>query len=366
MQVKVDILEGLQRKLTVEVPAEKVDGQVLARLKKVQKTAKMDGFRKGKVPMKVVQSKYLAAVRQEVLGDVIESTYGEAIKSKGLTPASQPQITPISGFTGNEPFVYEAILEVVPEFEVKGLDSLTIKKPVAKVLAKDVKAMIDTLRKQLATYENTDDKAGEGDKATIEFIGKIDGKEFDGGKAKDIPVILGAKQMLPEFEEALFDKKINDETTAEVTFPEDYQVKDLAGKKATFEIKITKVEKQKLPRVDEKFIKNFGIDAGTKEELEKAIRENMERELEAGVRRSINQQVMQQLVDANPVVIPEGMVNQEKERMAKEANLEQQFPDEEERNKIKEEQFDQPARRRVLLGLVMGKLFEVQNITPDP
>ncbi len=365
MQVKVDILEGLQRKITVEIPSEQVEEKVLAGLKKAQKNAKIDGFRKGKVPMNVIQQRYGAGVRQEVLGDLIESSYGDAIKQEKLIPAGQPQIQPISGFAANEAFVYEATLEIVPEFDVKGLDSLKIKKPVSKVAKKDIDTMIDTLRKQSAEWKASNKKAVEGDRVMIDFVGKIDGEVFEGGSAEDVPVVLGAKQMLPEFEAALFDKKAGDNVTATVNFPEDYHGNDVAGKTAEFSIDVKIVEKPELPEVNEEFVKRFGIADGSKAGLEKAIRENMERELETGIRRQINQQVMEQLVEANQVMIPEGMVAQEKERMAHEQNLEQAIPDEEARNKLIDEQLTEPARRRVLLGLIMGKLLEENKIKPD-
>lgn len=365
MQVKVDILEGLQRKLTVEVPAELVDGKVATGLKKAQKTAKMDGFRKGKVPMNVIQQHYGAAVRQDVLGEVIESTYGDAIKQEKITPAGQPEITPVSGFAANEPFIYEATLEIVPDFDVKGLDSLTVTRPVSEVVADDIAKMIETLRGQAATWSESEAAAVEGDRVLINFAGKIDGEAFEGGTAEDVPIVLGAKQMLPEFETALFDKKVGDTTVATVDFPEDYHGQDVAGKTAEFDIEVKTVEKPELPEVNEEFIQRFGIADGSREGLEAAIRDNMERELEGGIRRIVHQQVMQHLVDANQVMIPEGMVAQEKARMAHEQNLEEVVADEAERNEIIEKQFDQPARRRVLLGLIMGKLFEDRKIIPD-
>lgn len=365
MQVKVDILEGLQRKITVEIPSETVEEQVLAGLKKAQKGAKIDGFRKGKVPMNVIKQRYGAAVRQDVLGELIEKTYGDAVTQEKLTPAGQPDVVPVSGFAANEPFIYEATLEIVPEFDVKGLESLTVKKPVSEVTTGDIDNMIETLRKQSADWKTSDATAAEGDRAIINFVGKIDGETFEGGSAEDVPVVLGAKQMLPEFETALFEKKSGEKVTATVNFPEDYHGQDVAGKTAEFEIDIKVVETPDLPEVDAEFIKRFGIADGSRESLEKAIRDNMERELDNGIRRAVHQQVMQHLVDSNPITIPEGMVSQEKQRMSHEQNLEQAVPDEAARNQIIEEQFDQPARQRVLLGLVMGKLFETQEITPD-
>ncbi len=365
MQVKVDILEGLQRKLTVELPSEIVEQKVLEGLKKAQKTAKMDGFRKGKVPMNVVKQRYSMAVRQDVLGELIESSYGDAIKQEKLIPAGQPEIKPVSGFAANEAFVYEATLEIVPEFDVKGLDTLKVNKPVATVSDSDVDNMIDTLRKQTAGWVASKAAGKEGDRVMIDFVGKIDGKTFEGGSAEDVPVVLGAKQMLPEFEEALFGKKAGDDVTATVNFPKDYHGKDVAGKTAEFAISVKNVEKPELPEVDAEFVKRFGINGGGVEDLKKAIRENMERELESGLRRIVHQQVMKHLVESIQVMIPEGMVKQEKARIAHEQNLEKAVQDEEARNKIIEEQFDKPARERVLLGLVMGKLFEEKKVTPD-
>ncbi len=365
MQVKVDILEGLQRKLTVEIPAQEVDQKVLKGLKKAQKTAKMDGFRKGKVPMNIVKQRYGAAVRQDVLGDLIESSYGDAIKQESLIPAGQPDITPVSGFAANEDFVYEATLEIVPEFDVNGLDTLKVSRPVSEVTDADIDKMIDTLRKQFSDWENSEAASAEGDRISIDFEGKIDGEAFEGGKAEDVKVVLGEKQMLPEFEEALFDKKAGDEVTTTVNFPEDYHGQDVAGKTATFTIKVNGVETPKLPEVDGAFVERFGIEDGQVDSLKAAIQENMTRELDAAIRRDINQQVMAHLVESNPVMTPNVMIAQEKQRLAHEQNLEQAIADEEARNKFIEEQFEEPARRRVLLGLIMGKLFEEKKIMPD-
>ncbi len=365
MQIKVDILEGLQRKITVEIPSEKVEEQVLQGLKKAQKNAKIDGFRKGKVPMNVIKQRYGSAVRQDVLGELIESSYSEAIKEEKLIPATQPHIIPISGFAANEPFVYEATLEIVPEFDVKGLDNLSIKKPVGEISAEDINNMIDTLRKQVSGWKTKDGESVEENRVIIDFAGKINGEEFEGGSAQEVPVILGAKRMLPEFEEALFNKKAGDNVVVNVNFPEDYHGEDVAGKTAEFTIDVKSVEELDLPEVDEKFIKQFGIADGNREELEKAIRENMQRELNSAIRNRINQQVMAHLVESNQVMLPEGMIAQEKQRIAHEQNLEKSIPDEEARNKVIEESFTEPARRRVLLGLIMSKLLEEKDIKPD-
>ncbi|PIE42146.1 MAG: trigger factor [Gammaproteobacteria bacterium] len=365
MQVKVDILEGLQRKLTIEVPAKLVDKKVLQGLKKAQKSAKLDGFRKGKVPMKVVQQRYGAAVRQEVLGELIETSYSDAIKQEKLIPAAQPEIKPVSGFAENENFVYEAMLEVVPEFDVKGLDTLRVTKPLSEVKEADIDRMIDTLRQQATHWKVREGAAVEGDRVTIDFVGKIDGETFEGGSAEGVPVVLGAKQMLPEFETALFDKQADQEVTATVNFPEDYHGKEVAGKTAEFTISVKSVEVPELPEVDSEFVKRFGVQDGSVESLKQAIRDNMERELQNGLRNHVNQQVLKHLVESNPVVVPEGMVAQEKERMAHEQNLEQSIEDEAQRKAVIEERFDKPARRRVLLGLIMSKLFNTHKIEPD-
>lgn len=365
MQVKVDILEGLERKITVEIPTEVIDKEIEAGLLTARKNARIDGFRKGKVPLHIVQQRYGAGIRQDVLGCLIESSYSDAIKEAGLIPAGQPEVTVVSGFAGGEPFVYEAKLEIVPEFDVKGLDNLVVEKPVGQISESDIDEMLETLRKQTATFKESDAASAEGDRVFVDFVGKIDGQTFDGGSAENFAVLLGAKQMLPDFEAALFDKKAGEQVTVDVHFPEDYQATELAGKTAQFEIKINRVEKPELPEVDAAFMAQFGIAEGDVAALRQAIRDNMTREMETAIRYSVNQQVMQHLVDENQVMIPEGMVKQEKERMMHEQNLVRMIPDEKVREAFVNERFEASARRRVLLGLIMSKLFEEKAIQPE-
>jgi len=366
MQVKVDILEGLQRKLTIEIPAAHVDEKVMQELQKAQKNAKIDGFRKGKIPMNIIRQKYGVSIRQDALSKLMESSYSNAIKQENLTPAGQPEINPVSGAAANEPFVYEVTLEIIPEFSVKGQDSLTIKKPISAVSEQDIDKMIETLRKQAADWEKSANSAREGDRITIDFSGKIDGEPFEGSNAEDLAVVLGEKQMLSEFEAALYQQKSGDKITTNVNFPKDYHGKDVAGKSATFDISIKTVESPVLPEVDSDFIKKFGIEDGKPETLSKAIRKNMERELQDVIRDIINKQVLQHLLDANHIMIPESMVTQEKERLAHKQKLSEKVSDANERQKIIDETFDEPARRRVTLGLIMTKLFEEKQIKPDP
>ncbi len=369
MQVKVEVLEGLKRKLTIEVQESKISEKVFTELKKAQKKVKLDGFRVGKVPMKVIKQRYSASIRHDVLSKIIDETYPKAVEQEKLDVASYPEINPTSGFKDGENLIYEATVEVFPEFEVKGLDSITIDKSVSEVSKKDIDVMLKTLQQQTATWSvsGAAKKAAKDNRVTVDFVGKIDGKEFDGGSAKDVTLVIGKKQMLPEFEEAIIGHKTKEEVTATVNFPEDYHGKDVAGKTAEFSIEIKKIETEVLPEIDEEFVKKFGTESGKKEDLETAIKKNMERELKAGIKAEISQQLMQHLIDSNQFDIPESSVNQEVFKMMQESGA-----SEEELKKIKPEElklikenYKKPATDRIRLSLVMGKVLETKKIKVD-
>ncbi|MBV7433509.1 trigger factor [Cardiobacteriaceae bacterium TAE3-ERU3] len=366
MQSSVEQLEGLAHKLTVEVPAERVDEAVEKRLKEIRPRIRLDGFRPGKVPPQVIRQKYGAGIRQEVLSDVIESSYREAMQNSEYAPVAPPKINVISGFAANEPVKFEATFEVMPEVEVNGLDGIEITLPESELKDSDVEEMLETLRRQQATFNEKDGAAEESDRVTVDFVGKIDGEAFDGGSGEDMKVTIGGGQMLPDFEKGLEGAKAGEEKTFDVTFPEDYQAEDLAGKTAQFTAQVKKVESMSLPELNDEFIKNFGVDAGNEEEFKKAIRENMARELENALRRIKRERMFDAILDKNAEqVVAEGQVEQEIDRMAKGMNLEQQIPDPETRNKLAKQVFDEQARRRVRLGLLLGKLFESQELELD-
>jgi len=366
MQSSVEHLEGLSHKITVEVPSARLDQEVAKRLKEIAPRVRVDGFRPGKVPPAVVKQKYGASVRQDVLGEVIEESYREAIAQSGYEPVAAPQIELLSGMAANEPIKYTAIFEIMPEVEVKGLDQISITLPRAEIQESDVDRMIDTLRRQQGTFNESDKAAEDGDRVTVDFVGKLDDVAFDGGSGENMSFVIGAGQMLPDFEAGIRGGKVGEEKTFDVAFPADYHSADLAGKTAQFTATIKKVEALQLPEVNESFIKAFGVEDGNTESFRKAIRDNMARELENAKLQVRRNRMFDALLEKNTEqAVAEGMVRMEVERMAREMRLERQIPDEKERREVASRAFADVARNRVRLGLLVNKLFSERNIELD-
>ena len=359
MQSSVEHLEGLTHKLTVEVPAERLDQEVEKRLKDIRPRIRIDGFRPGKVPPTVVKQKYGDSVRQDVLGEIIDETYREAIKDGGYAPAASPQIELVSGMAANEPVKYIATFEVMPEVNVQGLDSISITLPHTTIGDKDVDDMITTLRRQQGTFVEADKAAEDGDRVTVDFVGRIDDVAFDGGSGENVNFIIGNGQMLPDFEQGLRGGKAGEERTFDVYFPEDYHGKDVAGKTAQFTATVKKVEQLNLPEVDGTFIQAFGIKDGDVNAFRKAIYDNMARELKNAMLRIRRAYMFDALLEKNAEQpVAEGMVRNEIARMAREMQLERQIPDAKAREELATRVFDEAARGRARLSLLINKLFE--------
>lgn len=367
MQSSLEKLEGLAHKLLVEVPAERVAQAVDSRLKEIRPRVRVDGFRPGKVPPHVIKQKYGAGARMDALENLISTTLAETLQAKDIRPVAAPDVNIVSGFNDGEALKFEATFETNPEVVVNGLDSLQITLPTSQIVAKDVDDMINILLRQQATYhESTDAHAEEGDRVRVDFVGRLNDEAFEGGSGEDVPVVIGGGQMLPDFEAGLKGMKAGEEKTFAVTFPAEYPTADLAGQTTQFTATMKKVEKMQLPVLDETFIKNFGIDAGDEAAFRKAIEENMARELDNASRRIKRDRLFDALLAANSdMLIPETGVAQEIQRMSREMNLEKQVPDAEQRNQLAKQFFDEPARRRVRLALLLGKLFDDKNIELD-
>ena len=358
MQVSVEAGEGLERKLTVQVPAETVEQEVNNRLNSMKNSVRVDGFRPGKVPLKVLKQKYSQAVLQEVAGDLMQSTFRDALAQENLRPAGDPRIEAEPAVLG-EAMQYTAIFEVYPEVAVAPLSDMAIEKTSAEVADSDVDNMIEVLRKQKMDWQEVEREATDGDRVTIDFVGSIDGEEFDGGSGKDMPVELGSGQMIDGFEEALKGLKAGDEKTFPVTFPEDYAAKDLAGKAAEFAVTVKKVEEPKLPEIDEEFAKAFGVESGDVEQLKKEIRDNMERELNKRLRVLLKENVMDALLAANPVDVPSAIVREEAE------NLKKQMEAQGQGSGLDVELFMDEAKRRVQLGMLLAEVAKMASLNID-
>ena len=358
MQVSVEAGEGLERKLTVQVPAETVEMEVNNRLNSIKNTVRIDGFRPGKVPFKVVKQKYSGSILQEVAGELMQSTFREAVTQENLQPAGDPVIKTEELALGKA-MEYTATFEVYPEVALAPVADLAIEKTEASVEASDVEKMIDVLRKQKMDWTEVERAAANDDRISIDFVGSVDGEKFDGGSANDMPIVLGAGQMIPGFEEHLLGLKAGDETTFKVSFPEDYASSELAGKEAEFAVTAKKVEEPKMPEVDEEFAKAFGVESGDVEQLKSDIKDNMARELDRKLRTMLKSNVMDALVAANAIDVPTAIVQQEAETLKKQTEV--QTPG----SNLTVDAFMEDAKRRVQLGMILAEVAKTSELQID-
>ena len=347
--------------MRVEVPIERIESEVDARLKSVGRTAKIKGFRPGKVPARVVRQRYGKQVRQEVVGEIMQKSYTDAVMQEKLRPAGGPQIQ--TEDEDGKTFAFVATFEVLPEVQLKNLDKIKVETPDVEIGESDIDDMLLSLRKQRATWEEVDRKSKEGDRVIVDFTGTIDGEAFQGGSGNEIPVVLGQGQMLPDFEKGLKGIKAGDEKTIKVKFPKDYHADDLAGKTAEFAINTHRVESEILPELNDEFAEAFNVSEGGIEQLKKDVRENMEREAKQKIDSDVREQVMNSLLEKNPIDVPQALVNEEMHSMQHEAMQRLGIEDHDQAPPM--ENFKEGADRRVRLGLLLRQVIADNNITAD-
>ncbi|QIC14837.1 trigger factor [Providencia vermicola] len=363
MQVSVETTQGLGRRVTITVPAADIEKAVNSELVNVAKKVRVDGFRKGKVPMNIVKQRYGASVMQDVLGDVMQRNFINAIIEQKINPAGAPSYKPEMLEDGKD-FVYSVEFEVYPEIELKGLETIEVEKPVVTVKDEDLENMLETLRKQQAQWKETSEAAAADSRITINFTGSIDGEEFEGGKAEDFALVMGEGRMIPGFEDGIVGHKAGEEFDIEVNFPEDYHAENLKGKAAKFAIVLKKVEQRELPEFTEEFIKRFGIADGTLDGLRAEVRKNMERELKNAVRNRIKAQVLDGLVNANDIEVPTAVVDGEIDVLRRQAA--QRFGgNEKQAMELPRELFEEQAKRRVVIGLLLGEVINSNELKAD-
>jgi trigger factor len=331
-------------------------------LKRVSRTAKLKGFRPGKVPFKVVKQQFGAQVRQEVLSDLMQSSFAEAVTQQKLSPAAGPRIEPIS-VGPDQDLRYRATFEVFPEIELKGVEGIAVTRPAASVTEADVDAMVLNLREQRPRFEAIERESREGDRVTMDFEGQIDGATFQGSHGTDVAVLLGGGRMLKDFETGITGMKAGERKQIDVPYPANYHNAALAGKVAGFDVHVKKVEQKKLPEIDEEFCREYGVLEGGVEQLRKEVRENMERELEQNVRARLKQQLMDGLLAANPVDVPRSLVDAQVREMQTDAVRRMGARD---ASQVPPpEPFVEGARKRVALGLLIGELIKSRGIKID-
>ncbi len=364
MQVSIETTQGLERRMMVEINEEQIAEAVEARLKSMAKTTKIKGFRAGKVPLKVVKQHYGGQVRQEIVSDLVQSTFYEAVTQEKLRPAGGPTIG--NDLVATDGLKYTATFEVYPEVKIASFEGVTLEKEAAEIGDADVDDMIDTIRKQNKTWEVVERGSDDGDQVTVDFAGSIEGEAFEGGSGTDMTVEIGASRMIAGFEEGLKGLKKGEETSLSLTFPDNYSQKELAGKPVEFKITVKAVEQVALPEVDEDFAKKMGVEDGNIEQMRKDIRENMQRELDAKIKTNLKQVAMDKLIELHQMDVPKALIEQEA------AVLMQQMQQNLVNQGMKQgdlqlgsDMFKEQAARRVSLGLIMAEIVKENDIKVD-
>jgi len=367
MQVSVENTGSLERKVRVELPEDRISSEVSTRLQNMTKTTKIQGFRPGKVPLKVIQGRYGEQVRKEVVGELVQSSLYEAISQESLNPAGQPRIDELNDEAGKD-LAYTAIFEIYPEVSLKPMNEIKVEKATCDVSKEDVDGMIEMLRKQRRELKPVERAAKNGDIANINFEGFIDGVAFEGGKAENHDLELGSKNFIEGFEEGLVGKSAGDEVTLNLKFPDEYGNEELKGKECEFKVKVNLVNETVLPEIDESFMEQFGVKDGKQASFEAEIRRNMEREVELTLRRQVKDKAFEALREANEVELPAALIANEQHRVKHELenNLKQQGLDSGAIAGADESLFKEQAEKRVSLQLIVGEIIKQNELKADP
>lgn len=365
MQVFVETTSGLGRRLTIELPADKIDQAVQKRINEIAKTAKIDGFRPGKVPQRVLQQRYGESVRQEILGNQLQESFVAAVTKESLRPAGQPEIK-IKQFEKDKPLIYEAFFEVYPEINLVDLHDVEVEQYTAELTETDFDNALEKIRKQNAEWQDVSRAAKNGDQVVVDFDGYIDNKAFAGGKAENVPLTLGSKTMISGFEDGIIGMQTEEEKSITVSFPADYHNKDVAGKQAEFKIKLHKVAQAHLPELNDKFAEKLGIKEGGIQKLHAQLREKMQENLQASLEMKNKTAVLDKMLEMNKIEIPNALIENETEA------LREQFMNQFSQQLSKDQQpaidkaiFKEQAIKRVSLGLLIAEVVKKYDIKPD-
>ncbi len=365
MEITVEVIQGLERRMTVRVPNNGIESKVNKKLHSIAKTTHLQGFRPGKAPLRMIKKQYLVQVEAEIVQDIIQSTCIEALSQENIRPASRPALQS-RDLKDDNVLEYTVTFEVYPEVEIQGLDKIKVEKPVTTISEENIDHMIRTLRQQQADWNEVDRESRKDDRLVIAFEGRINNEKFDGSSAENMSLVLGTGSMSSEFEDNLVGVKAGEEKVFDVTFPEDYPGPVVAGKTARFVVNVHSVSEPELPELNDEFAKAYGIDEGGMKQLRKEVAKNMQRELSQAVHFKVKTQIMEGILENNQIEIPNALVDEEieelrqttrkdiKRRTKGDANL--GLP-----SSILKDQ----ARRHVRLGLLVAKLIQTNGIKPD-
>ena len=366
MQVSVEKTQGLEHKLRVRLPSAEFEAAFNKRLRSVAASAKLDGFRPGKIPLKVIRQRYGAGIEHEVVNDMIQKSYLSAIQQQQLKPVSAPNIEAQSPAAGQD-IEYTATIEVYPEIQLQDLSQLTLKQPEVELQDADIDTMIETLRKQNATWEDVARAAQQSDQLIVDFIGTIDGEAFDGGSAENVTLVLGSKRMIAGFEDQLFGINAGEQRDIQVTFPDDYPQADLRSKQAQFAVTCHNVQEQRLPELDADFLQAFGVTDGELETLKQQVREHMQRELDKNKKQYLKRQAKDRLLEMHSVELPNALLAQTASYL--EEDLIRRFAaqnTETDQRPWSNEQLQETATRIVTLDLLIAEVAKQRQITASP
>lgn len=368
MQVSIETTSGLERKMTIGVPAERIESEVTERLEKASKNVKLDGFRKGKVPLSVIKQRYGRGIRDEVIGDVVRTCFVEAVTQEKITPAGQPALEPTKDEPG-EDFEFVATFEVLPEVKLEDFAKVKVVKPVAEVKDEDVQDMLEALRKQQAEWETVERAVVEGDEVVIDYVGVRDGEEFEGGSAEDFPLEVGSGKAVPGFEESIVGMSTGDEKVVPVKFPQDYHAEEMRGADVEFTIKLKEVKEAVLPELNDEFFKAYGLEQGGEEVFRSIVRQNMERDLKNALESKTKSRVMEQLFDLhNDIEAPLTQVANEMQSLKNQ--MAQKLGNNEGANKfdpsmLPDDMFMDQAKRRAVVGLIVNEIVQSNEMDVD-
>ncbi|MGL4231172.1 MAG: trigger factor [Casimicrobium sp.] len=368
MSTVIEQVSNLERRFTMAIPVDRIDSETESRLKRLARTVKMQGFRPGKVPMKMVANQYGPQIRSEVLGDEINKSFGEVVDANNLRVAGTPRVEPLPNPADQTKFEFVATFEVFPEISFGDLSTMAVERPVVEITDADIDRTIETLRKQRVTYVAKDGASVDGDRLIVDFKGAIDGVEFQGGSASDFTMVLGERRMLPEFEAAAHGLKKGESKSFDLKFPDDYFGKDVAGKTAQFTLTAKDVAAPSLPEVNAEFVKAFGVPSGDVTELRAEVKSNLELERKRRVFQAVREQVFKSLRQQVVVDIPKSLIVAEAQRMAQAASQElQSRGNKGEAAQVSPSTFEPAATERVAMGLIVGELVRTKslNATPD-
>lgn len=366
MSITVEKLDGLQRKLVLNLPWQDIETEAAQKLKATQRRARVDGFRPGKAPLRMIESMYGASIRDEIINEQIRRRFAQTASEQGLKLAGVLSYDALEEQDDKEVLKIAATFEVFPEIRLGDLSELSVEKTVSSVGDEEVEKTITILRQQRTRFNRVEREARDGDRVIIDFAGKIDGEAFEGGSSQNYPFVLGQGRMLPEFETGVLGMKEGDVKQVEVSFPEDYHGKDVAGKTAVFTITLHNVAEAVLPEIDEAFAKSLGIADGNVETMRAEIRKNVEREIKRRTEGRTKENVMKALLDGNPTDVPSILLNEEAERLAAEMrqNFANQGMDVKDLN-LPADMFQEQAKSRVALGLILAELVSSEKLEPN-